>query len=88
MSGLQEGDLLTPAQAVAILPVGRSTLHRLLHAGIIRGLLVRSTGARRGRWLVSRESLERYVRDGLASSTPAPAQRLDADEVMRCVRMN
>lgn len=59
---MNPGDLLTLRQLQELIPVGYSTLHRLVTEGAIRGFQVRSTGSRRGTWLVPREEVDRYVR--------------------------
>ena len=75
--------LISIAKARELLPVSRSHLARLLRAGEVRGLLVKSPGSRRGRWLISRESLAEYIAKGLREHEPAPltglgVERLDA----------
>ncbi len=85
--GLAEGDLLTVAQALRLLPVGRATLYQLVEEGQIPHVRVRTAGSHRGRILVERAGLEAYVerlRDGrLARQVHA---HVDVDGILRRVR--
>ncbi len=61
------GDLLTIRGALAILPVGRSTLYSLVAEGQIPSIRVGCAGSRRGRILIHREDLDAFIqmlRDG------------------------
>ena len=55
------GDLLTMREALAILPVGRSTLYSLVAEGQIPSLRVRCAGSRRGRILIARVDLVEFI---------------------------
>ena len=75
---LKEGDLLTPAQALRLVPLPKSTFYDLLKDGTIPSLPVRRT------LLIERVVLERFV-DGLRLSrptAPAPVEE-DADAILR-----
>ena len=48
---LREGDLLTAAQALELLPVGKSLLYQLADEGQIEAIRVAGAGSRRGRIL-------------------------------------
>jgi len=65
------GDLLTVAEALRILPVGRSTIYRMIEAGRLSALRVPSTGSRRGRVLVLRSSLDELIASGLRRQVAA-----------------
>ncbi|MCK6478613.1 MAG: helix-turn-helix domain-containing protein [Planctomycetaceae bacterium] len=58
---LLPGDLLSVAQALELLPVGRATLYRLLAEQAIPSIRVATLGSRRGRVLIVRGGLERFV---------------------------
>ena len=85
--GIAEDDLLTVQQALCILPVGRSTLYQLVEEGQLPAIRVRTLGSRRGRVLIERAGLEKYV-EGLRRGRPAscPVLRLDVDEILSQVR--
>ena len=55
------GDLLTIRQALAILPLGRSTLYSLVAEGQIPSIRVGCAGSRRGRILIHREDLDAFI---------------------------
>jgi len=77
-SGLAPGDLITVAQALQLLPVGRATLYRLVAEGTLPAVRVASLGSRRGRVLVVRAGLEAYVAGLRAPPVPRPAARRGA----------
>ncbi len=60
-AALRPGDLLSVAQALALLPVGRTMLYSLLADGSIPSIRVATVGSRRGRLLVRRDGLEAFV---------------------------
>lgn len=68
---LRPGDLLTVAETLEILPVGRTMLYALVDQGVIPSIRVASAGSKRGRILIRRADLERFVADRLAER-PAP----------------
>ena len=77
--GLAEGDLLTVAQALQLVPIGKSMLHNLVAEGQIPAIRVRTLGSRRGRILIERAGRDKYVRNQLADHRkPAPILDLDA----------
>ena len=83
---LAPGDLLTAAEALKLLPVGRSLLYRLAEEGQIDAIRVASVGSRRGRILFERAAIENYVarlRDSAPSRRPA---QVDVDQLLRRVR--
>jgi len=84
-SHLQQGDLLTAVQALQLLPVGRSTLYRLIKEGRIPAVRVKSGGSRRGRLLILRRDLEDYVASLRGEQHPPPAL-IDVDELLDRVR--
>jgi len=84
-SPLQEGDLLTIAQALAVLPVGRSTLYALLESGQLPHYRVRAPTAPRGRILVARADLEAFLA-GARQAAPRAPVRADADAILARVR--
>ena len=55
------GDLLTIRQALAILPIGRSTLYKLVADGQIPAIRVRCAGSGRGRILIHRDDLDAVI---------------------------
>ena len=61
MSRLNPGDLLSVKQALALVPLGRSTIYRLIEEGQIASIRVKCTGSRRGRILVRRIDLAAFI---------------------------
>jgi len=84
-TALREGDLLTVAQALAVLPVGRSTLYGLIESGELPHYRVRAPGSRRGRVLVARADLEAFLAGSRHEARRAPVG-VDADSVLAKVR--
>ena len=82
---LAPGDLLSVAQALRLVPVGRSTLYRLIEAGDLPHYRVSAAGSRRGRILVARRDLEAFVAAARQGATRAPTS-VDADAVLKQVR--
>jgi excisionase family DNA binding protein len=79
MSGLcdplrrfEDGDLLTIKQARRILPVSQSRMYELVAAGEVPAIRVPSAGGGRGRWLVVRSGLDRYIRARLRDRPTRP----------------
>jgi excisionase family DNA binding protein len=82
---LREGDLLTIWQALAVVPVGKSTLYRLIDSGQLPHYRVSAAGGGRGRILVARRDLEAFVATARQTATRAPV-RVDVDAVLARVR--
>lgn len=82
---LREGDLLTVAQVLGLLPVSRSALYELAAEGILPSLRAGAPGSRRGRLLFWRGDIEAYVARARQAATRAPV-RPDADGVLAKVR--
>ena len=83
---LREGDLLSVAQALRILPISKSALHCLLDNGEIEHVRVPSTGGRRGRVFIPRGALEAFVerhRVGARGRSVAP---VDVNDLLARVR--
>ena len=58
---LSEGDFLTVAQVLRILPMGRSTLYALIDSGQLPHYRVSAARSHRGRILIHRADLEAYI---------------------------
>lgn len=82
---LQPGDLLTVPQALKLVPIGRSTLYRLVESGQLAHYRLDATGRRKGRILVRRADL-----DELLEKCHQPARRrsraVDVDAIRDRVR--
>jgi excisionase family DNA binding protein len=81
------GDLLSVRQVLQRLPVGRSTLYKLVAEGQIPAHRVRTAGGGRGRLLVHRDDLANYVARTRQRATRAPTNA-DVDDLLRKVRRN
>ena len=83
-ASLAEGDLLTVAQALKLLPVGKSTIHDLINEGALPCIRVGTVGSRRKRILLLRPGIEEYVR-GLRAAEwrkgSHPGQLVGPDQV-------
>jgi excisionase family DNA binding protein len=82
---LRPGDLLTVAQVLKIMPVGKSTLYALCDSGQLPCYRVRSAASRRGRILIARRDLETYLAGARHTATRAPV-RLDVDGILAGLR--
>ncbi len=82
---LREGDLLTAAQVLRLLPVGKATLYALAAGGVIPCVRVGAPGSRRGRLLFWRADIEAYVEGARQGARRAPVG-VDADAVLARVR--
>ncbi len=83
---LAPGDLLTAHQALTLLPVGKSTLFRLIDAGEISCVRVGSVGARRGRVLIPRAALEEFVERRHTGATGRTVAPVNANDILANVR--
>lgn len=83
--GLREGDLLTVPQALAVMPVGRSTLYTLLDSGQLPHYRVKAPGSRRGRVLIAKADLGAFLAGSRHEARRAPVG-VDADAVLARVR--
>ena len=61
MTGLSPGALISVKQALAIVPLGRSTLYKLIETGKLPHYRVSAAGSRRGRILIHRADLEVFI---------------------------
>ncbi len=84
--GLREGDLLTVAEALRILPIGKSKLYALLADGEIEHVRVPSTGGRRARLFIPRAALEAFVERHRVGARGRRVAPVDADDILRRVR--
>jgi predicted DNA-binding transcriptional regulator AlpA len=82
---LREGDLLTVAQVLALLPISKSALYALAAAGAFPSFRVGAPGSRRGRLLFWRRDIEAYVERGRQGARRPPVG-VDADAVLARVR--
>ncbi len=80
-STLEEGDLLTFAQALKLLPVGRTLLYDLIAAGEIPVLEIHCPGRKRPKRLIRREDLEAYIRSRMSPTVIAVPTEVDADTI-------
>jgi excisionase family DNA binding protein len=83
---LKEGDLLTVAEALRLLPVGKSTLYALVRQGDLPAIRITTKGSARGRVLLFRDSVDRLVARLRSGATPirqAPTIRVDPDSLRR-----
>jgi excisionase family DNA binding protein len=82
---LLEGDLLTVAQVLRLLPVSRSALYQLAAEGVLPSFRVGAPGSRRGRLLFWRRDIEAFVEQARRGARRAPVG-VDADAVLARVR--
>ena len=92
MTGLEEvreGDLIAAADARQLLPVSKSHFYRLVNAGRIPAVRLRSLGHGPGRIFVWRHDLERFLRElppaHQREEAPPPGS-LDLDAILRRVK--
>lgn len=82
---LAPGDLLTAAQVLRLLPVGKSTLYALAASGELPSLRFRAAGSRRGRLIFHRGDVEAYV-ERARRVAPRAAMAPDVDALLSRVR--
>ena len=82
---LAPGDLLTVRQALAIVPLGRSTIYALIDSGQLPHYRVSAAGSRRGRILVARSDLQAFI-DRARQTRPRAPTAVDVDGLLRKVR--
>ena len=85
---LAEGDLLTVAQALRLMPVSRSAFYRLLDAGEIPSVRLGGVGGPRARVLVLRIDLERFIERRRVGATGRRVARVSPDELLTRIRRN
>jgi len=83
---LEPGSWLSVKQALALLPISRALLYRLLGEGQLRAIRVASAGSARGRLLVERQSIEEYVERRLTAATTPAQIKLNPDEILARIR--
>ncbi len=83
---LREGDLLSVAQALALVPLGRSKLYALLDEGEIEHVRVPSTGGRRGRVFIPRTALEAFVERHRVGARGRRVAPVDVNVILAKVR--
>jgi len=82
---LAEGDLLTAAQVLRLLPIGKATLYALAASGELPSIRVGALGARHGRLLFHRADVEAFVAHARQAPPRAPAAP-DVDALLSRVR--
>ncbi len=85
MTGLREGDFLTVAQVLRIVPLSRTTVYALVDSGQLPSFRVSEAGSRRGRVLIARADLDAFLAGARQAATRAPV-RVDVDNLLRKVR--
>jgi len=84
-TALREGDLLTVAQVLRLLPISKSTLYELAAEGVLPSFRVGAPGSRRGRLLFWRADVEAFVARARQAATRVPVD-VDADAVLARLR--
>ncbi len=82
---LREGDFLTVAEVLRIVPLSKTTVYALVDSGQLPSYRVSVAGSRRGRVLIARADLEAFVEGARQAATRAPV-RVDVDDLRRKVR--
>ena len=82
---IDEGDLLTVAQALQIMPIGKTTLYALIETGQLPHYRLQPHGSRRGRILLARRDIEAFLDTTRHGATQAPTS-LDIDAIHARVR--
>ena len=82
---LREGDLLTVAQVLRIVPLSKTTVYALVDSGQLPSYRVSVAGSRRGRVLIARADLEAFLAGARQAATRAPV-RVDVDKLLERVR--
>ena len=82
---IREGDLLTVAQVLRIVPLSRTTGYALVDSGQLPSYRMSAAGSRRGRVLIARADLEAFLAGARQAATQAPV-RVDVDKLLERVR--
>ncbi len=82
---IREGDFLTVAQVLRIVPLGKTTVYALVDSGQLPSYGVSVAGSRRGRILIAKADLEAFLAGARQAATRAPV-RVDVDGLLRRVR--
>jgi excisionase family DNA binding protein len=82
---LREGDFLTVAQVLRIVPLGKTTVYSLVDSGQLPSYRVSAAVSRRGRVLIARADLEAFIEGTRQAATRAPV-RVDVDGLLQKVR--
>ncbi len=79
--------MLTVAQALRLLPIGRSTLYAFIESGRLPAYRVQAAPGRRGRLLISRRDLAVLLDNSRTGGhTAAQAARADVDAILSRLR--
>ena len=78
-------DLLTVQQALALLPVGRTTIYALCESGALPHFRILAPGSRRGRILIARRDIEAFLERSRHEPRQAPVSP-DIDAIHNRVR--
>ena len=82
---LREGDFLTVAQVLRIVPLGKTTVYALIDSGQLPSYRVSVAGSRRGRVLIARADLEAFLA-GARQAARQASVRVDVDVLLERVR--
>ncbi len=82
---LSEGDFLTVAEVLRIVPLSKTSVYALVDSGQLPSYRVSVAGSRRGRVLVAKADLEAFIEGARQAATRAPV-RVDVDGLLRKVR--
>ncbi len=82
---LREGDFLTVAQVLRIVPLSKTTVYALIDSGQLPSYRVSVAGSRRGRVLIAQADLETFLAGTRQAATRAPV-RVDVDNLLERVR--
>ncbi len=82
---LSEGDFLTVAQVLRIVPLSKTTVYALVDSGDLPSYRVSAAGSRRGRVLIAKADLEAFIEGARQVATQAPV-RVDVDGLLQKVR--
>ena len=85
MTQLAEGDLLTVEQVRRLVPLGKSTIYKLVDEGRLPAIRVQTAGSRRGRILIRRADLDAFVENSRDTRPCAPTT-VDVDHLLARVR--
>ena len=82
---LREGDFLSVAQVLRIVPLSKTTVYALIDSGQLPSYRVSAAGSRRGRVLIAKADLETFLAGARQAATRAPTH-VDVDQLLKQVR--
>ncbi len=83
---IREGDFLTVAEVLRIVPLSKTSVYALVDSGQLPSYRVSVAGSRRGRVLIARADLETFLAGVRTRAPRAATRRVDVNGLLEKVR--